>query len=176
MTTPRYPTSNHIMVDLETADNVATAAIVSIGAVIFAGPRAGETFYTAVDLQSSLTAGLTMSVDTMQWWGNQSAEARAVFDDPMRVPLVEALAAFDEFVPEGAKVWGNGASFDNAILAMAYRLCGLDLPWKFWDDRCYRTVAAHLPRRVQQGTHHNALDDAISQADHLTKHGQLFIK
>lgn len=168
--------NNHIMVDLETADNVPTSAIVSIGAVAFAGPRKGEKFYTAVDLQSSITAGLTLSTDTMLWWAKQSPEARAVFDDPMRVPLVQALRGFAEFVPAGAKVWGNGASFDNAILSTAYRLCGLPLPWKFWDDRCYRTVAAHLPRRVQQGTHHNALDDAISQADHLTAHGAQFIR
>lgn len=166
----------HVMVDLETADNVPTSAIVSIGAVIFAGKLPRDTFYVAVDLQSSLTAGLTISADTMEWWGKQSPEARAVFDDPARVTLREALARFASFMPKDAKVWGNGASFDNAILATAYRLCGLPLPWEFWDDRCYRTVAAHLPRRVQQGTHHNALDDAISQADHLTAHGAQFIR
>lgn len=168
--------NNHVMVDLETVDNVPTAGILSIGAVIFAGPRKGDKFYTAVDLLSSLTAGLTLSDDTMAWWGRQSPEARAVFDDPTRVPLRAALAMFAKFVPSDATVWGNGASFDNAILSTAYRLCGLPLPWEFWNDRCYRTVAAHLPRRVQQGTHHNALDDAISQADHLTAHGAQFIR
>lgn len=43
----------------------------------------------------------------------------------------------------------------------------LELPWKFWNDRCYRTVSAGFPRRQQTGTHHNALDDAISQTKHL---------
>lgn len=165
----------HIMVDLETADNVPTAAIVSIGAVIFTGPRAGDTFYTAVDLQTSITAGLTLSGETMAWWCKQSPEARSVFDDPARVPLAQALGTLSAWVPGGAKVWGNGASFDNAILSNAYRRLGLALPWAFWDDRCYRTVAVHLPKRIQQGTHHNALDDAISQADHLTTHGARFI-
>jgi len=168
-------TDTHIMVDLETADNVPTAAIVSIGAVIFTGPRAGDTFYTAVDLQSSLSAGLTMSAETMDWWGKQSPEARAVFDDYTRMGLFYALHAFADWIPAGSKVWGNGASFDNAILQTAYRLAGRPLPWKFWDDRCYRTVAAHLPRRVQTGTHHNAPDEAVSQANHLTQHGARFI-
>lgn len=163
--------NDHVMVDLETADNVPTAAIVSIGAVVFAGPYAGATLYRAVDLQSSVSAGLTTSVDTLEWWGKQSTEARAVFTDPRRVPLAEALDVFAAFLrpTQDVRVWGNGASFDNAILQTAYRLAGLDLPWKFWNDRCYRTAAARIQqRRAQQGTHHNALDDAISQADHLT--------
>lgn len=41
-------------------------------------------------------------------------------------------------------------------------------PWDFWNDRCYRTIAAmHDRRRFQQGVHHNALDDAKSQVEHL---------
>ena len=167
--------NDHIMVDLETADNVPTAAVVAIGAVVFAGPNRGVTFYAAVDLQSCLSAGLTMSAGTMDWWGRQSAEARAVFDDPQRLGILEALQAFHRFVSplSEPKVWGNGASFDNAILSNAYRACGVPLPWKFWNDRCYRTAAARIPqKRRQQGTHHNALDDAISQADHLLEHGR----
>jgi hypothetical protein len=66
------------------------------------------------------------------------------------------------------RLWGNGASFDNAILAHAYARCGATPPWKFWNDRCYRTVAALTATpRQQGGTHHNALDDARSQAEHL---------
>jgi len=168
---------NHVMVDLETADNVPTAAIVSIGAVIFKGPRAGDTFYTPVDLASSMAAGLTVSGDTMLWWAKQSPLARAVFDDPARVSLREALQRFSRFATKGDKVWGNGASFDNAVLSNAYRALGLPLPWDFWDDRCYRTISALIPQKRQQsGTHHNALDDAISQATHLTTYGKEFIR
>lgn len=166
-------TPDHVMVDLETADNVPTAAIVAIGAVVFRGPHAGLQFYRAVDLHSCLAAKLTMSNDTMAWWGKQSPEARAVFADPQRVPVLAALQEFYHFMNElnEVRVWGNGASFDNAILSNAYRAVGVPLPWKFWNDRCYRTVAAGmLQKRQQQGTYHNALDDAISQADHLIRY------
>lgn len=168
--------SNHVMVDLETVDNVPTAAIVSIGAVIFAGPRNGETFYAAVDMASAIAAGLTVSDETMGWWAKQSSEAKAVFSDPERVSVASALSAFGAWLPRDAKIWGNGASFDNAILANAYRRISRPLPWKFWNDRCYRTVAVHLPPREQHGTHHNALDDAKSQARHLATYGESFIK
>lgn len=168
-------TPDHVMIDLETADNVPTAAVVAIGAVVFQGPNAGLQFYTAVDLHSCLAAKLTMSDDTMAWWGKQSLEARAVFADPQRMPVLAALQEFYRFMQSlnEPRVWGNGASFDNAIMANAYRAVGVPLPWKFWHDRCYRTVAAGIfQKRHQQGTHHNALDDAISQADHLLAHAR----
>lgn len=165
--------TDHVMVDLETADNVPTAAILSIGAVVFKGPNEGLTFYQAVDLRSCSNRGLTTSSQTMSWWAKQSPEAQKVFTDPERLPLVRALFSFSDFMLQlsDPRVWGNGASFDNAILANAYRAAELNLPWKFWNDRCYRTVAAGIrQRRVQTGTHHNALDDAISQAQHLMQY------
>jgi len=161
------------MVDLETADNVPTAAVVAIGAVVFAGPNRGVTFYAAVDLQSCLSAGLTMSAGTMDWWGRQSAEARAVFDDPQRLGILEALQALHRFVSplSEPKVWGNGASFDNAILSNAYRACGVPLPWKFWNDRCFRTFKGehgHIARPGEfKGVKHDAVDDARQQARYL---------
>lgn len=164
--------ADHVMIDLETGDTASTAAIVSIGAVVFAGPHAGPTFYQAVDITSSSAAGLTISDGTMAWWAKQSEQARAVFTDPDRLPLTAALGELAAFLglPD-VRIWGNGASFDNAILANAYNRIGAPLPWKFWNDRCYRTVAAGIQaRREQMGTHHNALDDAISQAEHLLQH------
>ncbi len=41
--------TNHVMIDLETLDNVAAAAIVSVGACVFSGPDINATYYTAVD-------------------------------------------------------------------------------------------------------------------------------
>jgi hypothetical protein len=68
-------------------------------------------------------------------------------------------------------VWGNGASFDCVILGNAYRAVGDEPPWKYFNERCYRTAKAMLPavpfERI--GTHHHALDDAASQAQHLIK-------
>jgi inhibitor of KinA sporulation pathway (predicted exonuclease) len=46
----------------------------------------------------------------------------------------------------------------------------MQAPWKFYNDRCYRTLKAmypHIKMPKRTGTHHNALDDAISQVNHL---------
>lgn len=166
-----------VMLDLETMGNGATAAIVVVGAVAF-DPKTGELgaeFSQQVDLQSSIDAGLTLDGDTVMWWLGQSDEARAgVRGNDLTDSIHYVLDDFGAFAAqvyhrEGLRVWGCGAGFDNAILANAYRACGLKAPWEFWNDRCYRTVKAMRPdikmRRV--GMHHNALDDAKSQARHL---------
>lgn len=160
----------NVMVDLETLDKTATSVIVSVGAVKFDASGISEnTFYQVVDIQSCIDLGLTISGDTIAWWMKQSAQARAVFQ-AKGDPLAKVLVEFGEWLPEGAKVWGNGASFDNAILANAYGVLKVPQPWDFWNDRCFRTVAAFAPaKKVNKGIAHNALDDARSQAEHLIK-------
>lgn len=163
---------SHVMLDLETMGNGATAPIIAIGAVVFDANGTDETFYTQVSLESSMALGLKPNASTILWWLQQSDEARSAFKGNDKAPdLGEALGQFAAwFAPVGGQqLWGNGASFDNAILAHSYRVAGIPQPWKFWNDRCYRTmksIYSAVPVE-RKGTHHNALDDAISQAEHL---------
>jgi len=158
-----------VMLDLETMGTGPTAAIVAIGAVQF-DPDAGtlsDEFYATVDLASSVAAGLQMEPDTVLWWLRQSAEAqRAIANNSQ--PLADALQEFARRLPGCARVWGNGAAFDNVILANAYRTVGVRAPWDFRDDRCYRTLRALYPDVLCEydGTAHHALDDARNQARH----------
>lgn len=166
----------HVMVDLETLDTAATAAVVSIGAVYF-DPESGElgdTFYRAVDVASVLGSGFSVSGDTLKWWLQQSDAARQVFSAKDSTTIQHALEEFTGFLQlhgktSDVKLWGNGAAFDNVILANAYKATGGTAPWRFWNDRCYRTVKALNPAIpfTREGTYHNALDDAVSQAKHL---------
>lgn len=75
---------------------------------------------------------------------------------------------FKAFVPDGALVWGNGADFDNPILATAYGALNQVQPWKPYNGHCYRTLKSLVkgPKIERTGTHHNAVDDARSQALH----------
>jgi exodeoxyribonuclease VIII len=91
-------------------------------------------------------------------------------NDAATLPV--ALDRFTDFLqPVGfkrVKVWGNGSDFDNAILSCCYGATGREVPWDFWHNRCYRTLKALRPgpKLVREGTYHNALDDAKSQALH----------
>ena len=162
-----------IMVDLETFDTRPTAVILSIGAcrINWAEDTVDRPFHQIIDRQSCVDAGLSISEDTVNWWNKQSYEAKAVFRDPS-VPLLDALAQFSaymkEFDPKTVRVWGNGSDFDNTILANAYAAMGFELPWRFYNNRCFRTAkdlySDHMTALPRQGTHHNALDDAMHQA------------
>lgn len=176
---------NNIMVDLETLGTVPGCSILSIGAVYF-GPDglAEDDIYLVIRRDSCVAAGLHEDPDTLAWWGRQSVEARTVLDVASRdwdptistsgaQPLTGALAAFTEFCRKGVnvKVWGNGADFDNPILACAYKAVGLKLGWPPYNGRCYRTLKNMVngPKLQRVGTHHNALDDARSQALHAVQ-------
>lgn len=169
----------HVMIDLETMGKTSTAAIVSIGAVAFdpAAGTLGESFYRKVDLQDCLDAGLTMDASTVEWWLKQSEAARAALA-AAGTGLFSALHDFWFWLDAAAPdidtriVWANGASFDFAILANAFRAadCADTPPWHFWNERCARTLMA-LARDLYgykkpkpAGTAHNALDDATFQA------------
>jgi hypothetical protein len=169
-------TMKHTMVDLETLGTGARAAILSIGAVKFNSKGLGEEFYSVIDMETCQQAGLTITMDTIVWWMQQEEQARAAFTEKHKTSLFQGLKDFATFLGPDAKnmkVWGNGASFDNVILAEAYNAVNLDLPWKFWNDRCYRTMnnmfGRSIPMDDREGTYHNALDDAINQAHHLVK-------
>lgn len=157
-----------VMLDLETLGHVPGSVIVAVGAVKFYGDQIVDRFYRRVDAESCVRAGLTMDTATVLWWMKQSEAAREELNRPAD-SLRNVLESFAVWIDRGAEVWGNGAAFDNTLLAAAYDALGIERPWTPWKDRCYRTVK-NLCRSVEMvrtGTHHNALDDAESQARHL---------
>jgi exodeoxyribonuclease VIII len=161
---------NHIMLDLETLGNKPGAVIVAIGAVIFGGGVLGREFYSRINAESAVRSGLKLDVSTVLWWMKQNDAAREELNKPGE-DIAVALECFKDFVPTNAIVWGNGSDFDNTLLSAAYDACGMALPWKFYNNRCYRTVKGMFPdvKLERVGTAHNALDDAKSQAEHLMR-------
>ncbi|MDP2214750.1 3'-5' exonuclease [Phenylobacterium sp.] len=165
-----------VMVDLETMGTTPGSAIVSIGACAFdpVSGEIGELFYVAVDRASNRKFGLKEDLATVAWWMRQSPEARAVLDDPSAWDLDHSLDLFALFWRDvGAReFWAHGPGFDEALLAAAYRAGGVARhrgrpPWQFWNARCTRTIyaAAGIAPNRAKGVHHNALDDAVSQAE-----------
>jgi hypothetical protein len=168
---------NHIVIDLETAGTATDSALLTIGAVRVDLEKGelGETFYRLVNLKSSQVSGGKIYAETFMWWLQQSEVARMAIcgDDSTLIDV--ALMEFSIFVREGdslSGIWGNGSDFDNVLLAEAYPRCRRMAPWTYKQNRCYRTLAAMCPELQREtfrldGTHHNALDDACTQARHL---------
>lgn len=163
------------MLDLETMGNCPNAAICTIGAVEFDldNHQIGEKFYCPVNLASAVEQGGVIDTATILWWLKQSEEARSSITGRGN-DMTTALFLFTSWLDsrgerKDIKIWGNGAGFDNVILASAYRRLHLPIPWDYWNNRCYRTIKAFRPEVTMEriGTHHNAVDDAESQARHL---------
>lgn len=182
----------HVMTDLETMGTVPGCAGLSIGAVVFC-PHDGvlqEEFYSVISLTDSLENFLTEDEDTKDWWRGQSEAAKQVLrdaNDPAAPALSEVLERFNSWAlgvvggkRSNLRLYGNGADFDNPILQVMYAAAKVpflgDDKKGFYGGRCYRTLksldelfgpAMAAPKLARTGTHHNALDDAKSQARHL---------
>ncbi|HHU9903520.1 TPA: 3'-5' exoribonuclease domain-containing protein, partial [Escherichia coli] len=173
---------NHLSVDLETMGANTNAPIVVIGAVFF-DPETGEigpVFYIVISLTDAMNTGAVPDGGTIEWWLKQSSEARAaILTD--QVKMKDALLRFREFVNEHSdekfvQVWGNGATFDNAILRTSYERLDIPCPWHYSNDRDVRTIVEmgkitdFNARSVIpfEGVRHNALDDALHQAKYVT--------
>lgn len=181
----------NIMVDLETLGTCAGCSMLSIGAVAFSSSEKAiheNEFYVVINTQDCIDRGLHEDEGTKVWWEKQSPAAKQVLfeaaDPKLSVPLPLALEKFNSWIlevaGEDAHMWGNGADFDNPILAAGYRAANVKQGWKAYNGRCYRTLKGLYPniRLKRGGTHHNALDDARTQASHaielLGRHWELY--
>ncbi|HCP1390352.1 TPA: 3'-5' exoribonuclease [Escherichia coli] len=172
----------HLMIDLETMGTNTNAPIVVIGAVFF-DPQTGEigpVFYIVISLTDAMNTGAVPDGGTIKWWLKQSSEARAaILTD--QVKLKDSLSRFREFINEYSdekfvQVWGNGATFDNAILRTSYERLDIPCPWRYHNDRDVRTIV-ELGKTIDfdartvipfEGVRHNALDDARHQAKYVS--------
>lgn len=164
---------SHVMLDLETLGTMPGAVILSMGAVVFdpkTAPETWPTFYAKLSVTDCVKHGLEVNEDTARWWSEQSEEARnEAFSGTAE--LVPTLIDFADFYDahEGTHLWSHGADFDGPLAKAAFRLAGVDYPVAYNAGRCTRTLfeMAGVDIRAPEfkvGTHHNALDDAMSQA------------
>lgn len=165
-----------IMIDLETFGVRPGCVIAQIGACAFSDKGVGHQFYASIDLESCTQWGLQFEPRTVLWWMEQSQDARDFIvhgkHRPLDVALDELRSAFDW---KGKEIWCNGADFDFPILAAAHDAVGKNLPWEYWAKNDYRTIKNHVGRdvfnrlKVEPTVKHNALADAVSQAETLIK-------
>lgn len=169
-----------LMIDLETLGGPPDGAIVSIGACFFDLETCtiGPTFNRVINLATAVRDGGKMKPSTVMWWLSQSDDARkAILYNTEEIRTV--LLDFASFIATHSRVldvrpWGNSNSFDLTILASAYERAGMRAPWSPFRERDFRTVrnmypsVEYNPDDKGDGAH-NALTDAIFQANHLFK-------
>lgn len=162
----------NLMIDIETLGIDPKAPVISIGAVYFDEKQTYAQFYINVDAHHQIDSGLRkFDASTIKWWMNQEDAAKKVFKENA-VPVKQALNAFRSFIAgsggfENTKPWGNGSNFDITILESLFKDYELPIPWNFRNIRDLRTFKEYVydgAKTKRVGTHHNAIDDALYQA------------
>lgn len=168
--------AKHVMADLETLSTADNALILSIGGVLFDGDTILDKFHVGIDPVDAERYGLRVDAATAWgYWANpERDEARKRLFELPKVDLFAALDGFSIWVQqtptdERGSLWGNGATFDNVLIQNAYKAAGLENPFSYKQQACYRTLKNLCPEveYAQIGVAHDALDDAQSQAAHL---------
>lgn len=186
----------NVMLDFESLSLESNAVLLSLGACTF-NPETGEildTFYAAIDPRTQ--PGRDINADTVLWWLKQDQAARdkltgaveatdklaeagdETTEDEMTElletaahPIQHVARAFIVWLEQMGEydgVWSNGAVDHNWLDSMI-KYAGYKNPVPFWKQRDYRTIRALNPdvKASAFGVAHNALDDAIKQANHL---------
>lgn len=162
----------HLMCDLETTGTEAGCCILSVALVPFASEYPIEYFYEKISHAESLDAGFTDDLNTLRWWDKQKKEIQEEAFSGIRTPksVLESIEFYMACLgePKEIHLWGNGKDFDNVILAKYFKHLGMDTPWHFRNNWCYRDLAKQYPMfpYVRPVNAHNALEDAKAQAAH----------
>lgn len=159
-----------VMFDLETLDTKPSAVILSLGAVKFDPRQKGidpdaERLSMRISVDEQSLMGRTTSESTLAWWAQQSKEAQdAAFSDEGRIPLIEAVDQFHKFVWNSERIWSQG-SFDVNIMEHLYTALNRPYSWQYWQVRDSRTLFDFVDGELDRTKHHDAVEDAISQAE-----------
>ncbi|KAH6677173.1 hypothetical protein B0J14DRAFT_433578, partial [Halenospora varia] len=172
--------------------------ILEVAAVHF-DPDTGEElghFHTPVSYQSCADLGLVEDEETVLWVQKTIPDSMTKSKES-KVSLEEMLFKLNGFIRRSRKqteeylkesgrqhlcsesqpmIWGNGAVADNVWIRSAYRACQMEMPHKFYNNMCVRTMVKqsgfitgrNFPREIKfKGTKHNPLDDCRHQVRYL---------
>ncbi len=175
----------HCMIDFETlGHNAPHVAVLSLGAVMFTrgGKISGAEWI--FNMPEQIQKKRSVTAETISWWFNQGAEAKAVIQKASTSGTLmgQVMAEFNDVIgkaaievkakPDKVIIWSCGAGFDVPIAESLYMHTQTQVPWKFWNIRCYRTIKSvhEIEAGVKrEGVKHSALADAEYQAECVMK-------
>lgn len=166
----------NVIIDLETLGTHPTSVILAIGACNL---DKSQMFKCCIDWKH-WNPKCTVDKSTQDWWDTQNPKLKEqvfggkVTPDSVLNQFTVFLNHVQDLAGEDIKVWGNGASFDLSILAHAYSSLEEAIPWKFRNERCFRTIKNLFPLQVPfipnpKLIAHDPLDDAINEVDWLNQ-------
>ena len=158
------------MLDTETLSTRPEATILTFGACKFSPYNQEEItqgIYFRINVDEQIAIGSHIDDETIAWWGRQADDVREeALGDDNRISLEQFTQELNRFIVGVDNIWAQGPVFDIVILENLYRRLGKPCPWQFWQIRDSRTLLSTLgdPREKNKVGLHNALEDAVSQA------------
>lgn len=182
--------------DLETCALCPTAAVMSLGAVVWDrngnespffnsidGKKMPVQFSKHVDLRSAFIDGFTIDAKTGEWWCRQSDSVKHALLQDDDVPLgslktvIESFFAWLNGIKEDLNahniyLWSQGSDFDIAILRNICHKYDLVLPVPYTNFRDHRTYFLEGARTIceRAGSEFNP-NEAYKMVDEYTGFG-----
>lgn len=163
----------YLSLDLETLGVSTESPVISIGAALFNKKEIVSKFEVVLDVEEQMNDRIRFADgSTIKWWMQQEDAAKKVFKEscvPTRIGLISFVDWLNVFENDFAnlKPFGNGATFDVTILETLLKDYDVKVPWHFSNIRDLRTFKEFIydgSKTEREGVHHNALDDAVYQA------------
>lgn len=172
--------SKDLSIDIETLGVNSDAPVLSVGWCWFNYDEPLTLPYDKRDMQFDLNEqcrhyGRVIDPETVKWWMKQSDEARNALFAEKPYALRALIPQLEGVLHAADTVWAKGPDFDCVILkslcdAYAKVERAPVVKWPFWKHRCVRTFVGQFPTLAAMpfdGARHNALDDAVYQANQI---------
>lgn len=168
----------HIMIDTETLGKKPTAAIVSIGAVVF-NPYCKvilKTFEAHICPGLVEKAGFTVEQEAIEWWNLPEQSEAAKTSLTGELSPEEAMHLFADWMNQQGEyssrvIWTKGLDFDIPKIENHFERFGIDIPYDYQNKSEVRTVMRQAKRKGYDvdklfinHSPHTALGDASFQA------------
>jgi len=164
--------AKHVMIDVETMGTNPNAPVVQIGAAFFTREGVQVQSLLSINFEEALKYG-KVDGSTIKFWLQQPKEAQnSLFQNERS--MEEATDVFTKLLEaQNPDYFWAHATFDFPILQSLFASIDKKFPIPFWKMRDLRTLEmlADLPIDKSQfkGVPHNALHDAVFQAEHAIK-------
>lgn len=161
------------MIDFETLGNGKDKCVCQVGAVYFNNVTGelGKEFKVNIDAQSHVRIGGVIDADTVNWWLQQSEEARKSILAP-GLPVKEAMTQLNDFLADANRIWSH-ATFDFVTLTDTLSQCEIKPKFKYRAGLDIRTLVYLAGTSVsdikREGTHHDGLEDAKHQVKYTVE-------
>ena len=166
------------MIDIETLDTTSRACILSIGIVYFNLEEGViKTSYILPEVQNQLDGNRRVRAATLDFWMQQNIDAKKdIFSsNTAKVSTEYAIGQLRE-IDQADLIFSHDPDLDLGAIIDFYNQFAddntVDL-FSYRKKRCFRTIknlydpSGKLRKRAN--VEHNALEDALSQVNHLMK-------